>query len=100
MRKVLQIITFILILYTLYHVVNGMVAFPGNTHLDDLYQKSLNYQNHRENYLTSLLETLIPFGLKLLLKELENVIAKLQSEIELEVLDREATYDVIFIGTS
>ena len=46
-------------------MVNGMVAFDGNRHLDSLYQKSLSYQNHRENYLTSLLETLIPSGLKI-----------------------------------
>ena len=42
-----------------------MVAFDGNRHLDYLYQKSLSYQNHRENYLTSLLEALIPSGLKI-----------------------------------
>ena len=36
-----------------------------NRHLDSLYQKSLSYQNYRENYLTSLLEALIPSRLKI-----------------------------------
>ena len=102
-----------------------MVVFDGNTHLDYLYRKSLRYQHHRENYLTSLLEGLIPSGLKinkrpafelvtdefenqwnsvlydaekrlvkLLLGESENVVAKVQSEIELEILDSETTYEV------
>ena len=102
-----------------------MVVFDGNTHLDYLYQKSLRYQHHRENYLTSLLEELIPSGLKinkrpafelvtdefenqwnsvlydaekrlvkLLLGESENVVAKVQNEIELEILDSETTYEV------
>ena len=46
-------------------MVNGMVVFDGNTYLDYLYQKSLRYQHHRENYLNSLLEGLIPFGLRI-----------------------------------
>ena len=123
MRKVLQMITLTLII--LYHMVNGMVVFDGNTHLDYLYQKSLRYQHHRENYLKSLLEGLILSGLKinkrpafesvtdefeshwnsvlydaekrlvkLLLKESENVIAKVPSEIKLEILDSETTYEV------
>ena len=62
MRKVLRMIIFILII--LYHKVNRVVVFDGNTHLDYLYQKSLRYQHHRENYLTSLIEGLIPSGLK------------------------------------
>ena len=53
------------ILIILYHMVNGLVAFDGNTHLEYLYQKSLRYEHHRGNYLTSLLERLIPFGLKI-----------------------------------
>ena len=39
-----------------------MVYFDGNTHLDLLYEKSLRYQHHRENYQTSLLEGLTPSG--------------------------------------
>ena len=123
MRKDLRVITFLVII--LYHMVNGMVVFDGNTHLDYLYQKSLCYQHHRENYLTSLLEGLIPSGLrinkrpafesvsdkfenkwnsvlydaekllvKLLLKESENVVAKVQSEIELEISDSATAYEV------
>ena len=120
MRKVLRMITFILII--LYHTVNGTVVFVGNMYLDYLYQKSVRYQHHRENYLTSLLEGLIPSGLKinkrpafelvtdefenqwnsvlydaekrLLLKESKNVVAKVQSEIELKILDSETTYEL------
>ena len=123
MRKDLRVITFLVII--LYHMINGMVVFDGNTHLDYLYQKSLRYQHHRENYLTSLLEGLIPSGLrinkrpafesvsdefenkwnsvlydaekrlvKLLLKESENVVAKVQSEIELGILDSATAYEV------
>ena len=32
-----------------------MVFFDGNSPLDYLYQKSLHYQHHRENYVTSFL---------------------------------------------
>ena len=105
-------------------MANGMVVFDGSTHLGYLYQKSLRYQHHRENYLTSLLEGLIPSGLrinkrpafesvsdefenkwnsvlydaekrlvKLLLKESENVVAKVL-EIELEILDSATAYEV------
>ena len=35
------------------------------THLDLLYQKSLRYQHHWENYQTSLLEGLTPSGLQI-----------------------------------
>ena len=42
-----------------------MVYLDGNTHLDFLYQKSLLYQHHRENYQTSFLEGLIPSGLRI-----------------------------------
>ena len=96
--------------------VKGMVFFDGNSHLDYLYQKSLRYQYHRENCVTSLLEGFIPKGLrikkrpafetvtdhfenqwnsilydtekrlvKLLLKESENIIAKIDTEIEIEL---------------
>ena len=42
-----------------------MVFFDGNSHLDYLYQKSLRYKHHRENYVTSLLEGFIPKGLRI-----------------------------------
>ena len=92
-----------------------MVFFDGNSHLDYIYQKSLRYQHHRENYVTSLLG-FIPKGLRikkcpafegvtdhfenqqnsitydtekrlveLLLKESKNVIAKIDTEIEIEL---------------
>ena len=44
--------------------VKEMVFFDGNSHLDYLYQKSLRYQHHRENYVRSLLEGFIPKGLR------------------------------------
>ena len=43
---------------------NIMFAFDGKTHLDYLDQKSLRYEHHRENDLTSLYVGLIPSGLK------------------------------------
>ena len=63
MSKFFRMITFILII--LYHMVNGLVVFDGNTHLDYLYQKSLRHQHGRENYLTILLQGFIPSGLKI-----------------------------------
>ena len=102
-----------------------MVIFNGNAHLDYIYQKSLRYQHHWENYPPSLLEGLIPSNfkitkhpafelftdefvgqwssilyyaerclVKLLLTESQNVIAKVQSEVELEILVSETTYDI------
>lgn len=43
---------------------NIMFVFDGKTHLDYLDQKSLRYEHHRENDLTSLYVGLIPSGLK------------------------------------
>ena len=43
---------------------NIMFVFDGKTHLDYLDQKSLRYEHHRENDLTSLYGGLIPSGLK------------------------------------
>ena len=42
-----------------------MIYLDRNTHLDLLYQKSLRYQHHWENYQTNLLEGLIPSGLQI-----------------------------------
>ena len=44
--------------------VKGMIFFDGNSHLDYPYQKSLRYQHHHENYVTSLLG-FIPKGLRI-----------------------------------
>ena len=43
---------------------NIMFVFDGKTHLDYLDQKSLRYEHHRKNDLTSLYVGLIPSGLK------------------------------------
>ena len=56
-------ITFVLII--IFTAVNGMVLSGWNTHLDLLYQKSIRYQHHRENYVTNLLEGLMPSGLRI-----------------------------------
>ena len=113
--RLLLLITLMMLISKIKNV-NGMVFFDGNYHLDYLYQKSLRYQHHRENYVTSLLEGFIPKGLRikkcpafepvtdhfesqwnsilydtekrlveLLLKESENVIAKIDNEIEIEL---------------
>ena len=62
MRTKVLLITFIILIFLLTKV-HGMVYLDGNAHLDLLYQKSLRYKHHRENYQTSLLEGLIPSGL-------------------------------------
>ena len=48
-----------LTLIIIFNIVNGILLCGWNTHLDLLYQKSIRYQHHRENYLTSLLEVLL-----------------------------------------
>ena len=63
MTRKLLMITFVLII--IFNVVNGMVLSGWNTYLDLLYQKSIRYQHHRENYVTSLLEGFIPSGLRI-----------------------------------
>ena len=62
-REVL-LITFIIFTFLL-NKVHKMVYLDGNTHLDLLYQKSLRYQHHRENYQLSFLERLIPSVLRI-----------------------------------
>ena len=62
---ILLLLITLLILISKIKKVNGMVFFDGNDHLDYLYQKSLRYQHHRENYVTSLLEGFIPKGLRI-----------------------------------
>ena len=59
MDKVCMLIIF-------YHVViKGMVLNEGLSHLDHLFQKSLRYYHHKENYRISLKEGIIPTGLKI-----------------------------------
>ena len=58
MEREVPLITFIIFTFLL-NKVHGMVYLDGNTHLDVLYQKSLHYQHHRENYQLSFLEKLI-----------------------------------------
>ena len=55
---------YILIIFY-YVVIKGMVLNDGFSHLDHLFQKSLRYQHHRENYKISLKEGIIPTGLKI-----------------------------------
>ena len=63
MTRKLIMITFVLII--IFNVVNGMVLSGWDTHLDLLQQKSIPYQHHRENYVTSLLEGFTPSGLRI-----------------------------------
>ena len=39
--------------------------YDGHLHLNNLLQKSLRYDHHRENYIQSLRKGVIPTGLKL-----------------------------------
>ena len=56
----------LIILYIL-HLVNGMVLFEMDYHImDKIYKRQLKYEHHRQNYLTSLVEETIPFGLRLI----------------------------------
>ena len=64
MRRKVLLITFMIFIFLL-NKVHGMACLDGNTHLDVLYQKSLRYRHHRENYQTSLLEGLTPSGLRI-----------------------------------
>ena len=48
------------------NVVYGMVLLDGSTlHLDHLLQKSLRYKHHKEKYIRSLNEGIVPVGLHL-----------------------------------
>ena len=56
----------ILNLYIILTLVNRMVIQDGGMSLlDRLLQKSLRYKHHRENYIQSLQEKVIPSGLKI-----------------------------------
>ena len=47
-----------------FKLVNGMVLPErSTTHFDHLLQKSLRYQHHKENYIQSIHEGIIPNGL-------------------------------------
>ena len=48
-----------------YVVIKGTVLNDGLWHLDHLFQKSLRYHNHKENYKINLKEGIIPIGLKI-----------------------------------
>ena len=63
MRRKVLFITFILIF--LLNKVHRIIYLNENAHLDIFYEKSLCYQHHQENYQTSLLQGLIPFGLRI-----------------------------------
>ena len=59
MDKVYLLIT----LYYIYYLIRkGMVLNDGNSYLDHLFQKSLRYNHHKENYKISLEEGVIPIG--------------------------------------
>ena len=61
MDKVYLLIT---LYYTYYLIRKGMVLNDGNSYLDHLFQKSLCYNHHKENYKISLEEGVTPTGLK------------------------------------
>ena len=48
-----------------YVVIKGMVLNDGLSHLGHLFQKSLCYHHHKENYKISLKEGIIQTGLKI-----------------------------------
>ena len=62
MDKVYLLIT---LYYTYYLIRKGMVLNDGNSYLDHLFQKSLCYNHHKENYKISQEEGVTPTGFKL-----------------------------------
>ena len=56
-------------------LVNGMVLYDGaTTTLDHLVQKSLRYKHHKQNYIRSLDEGIIPTGLRINKKPATNTV--------------------------
>ena len=110
-------ITFVLII--IFNVVNRMVLSGWNMHLDLLYQKSIRYQHHLENYVTSLLDGFTPSGLRikkrpafkavrnsifydtekrlveLLLKESEEAVSVVEAEIQVEIERSDSTNEIL-----
>ena len=110
-------IPFVLII--IFNLVNRMVLSGWNTHLDLLYQKSIRYQHHRENYVTSLLDGFTPSGLRikkhpafkavrnsifydtekrlveLLLKESEEAVSVVEEEIQVEIERSDSTNEIL-----
>ena len=62
MDKVYLLIT---LYHTYYLIRKVMVLNDGNSHLDHLFQKSLRYNHHKDNYKISLEEGVMSTGLKL-----------------------------------
>lgn len=56
---------FLIITYYFINVIKGMVLSDGNSQLDYLFQKSLRYNHHRENYQISIRDGIIPPGLQI-----------------------------------
>ena len=65
----------LLFITTLITLVNGMVSFDAQSHLDNLLQKLPRYLHHRENYILSSCEQVVPTGLKLKKKLANNYIS-------------------------
>ena len=56
---------YLIILLYLITIIKGTALSDGNLHLDNLFQKSLCYDHHKENYQTSLRDGIIPPGLQI-----------------------------------
>ena len=66
----------IFILLFVIQLVNGMVLYDGaTTILDHLVQKSLRYKHHKQNYIRSLDEGIIPTGLRINKKPAINTVS-------------------------
>ena len=71
MKDYRMITLIIFILLFVIQMVNGMVLCEGATTLDHLVQKPLRYK-YKQNYIRSLEEGIIPTGLRICKKQLEN----------------------------
>ena len=56
---------YLIILLYLITIIKGVALSDGNLHLDNLFQKLLRYNHHKENYQTSLRDGIIPPGLQI-----------------------------------
>ena len=65
----------ILILLFVIQLVNGRVLHEGATALDHLVEKSLRYKHHKQNYIRTLDEGIIPAGLCINKKPAINIVS-------------------------
>ena len=61
----MKIVYFLITIIYVTNLIDGMMLYDGEQHLERLLQKSLRYQHHQKNYEKSLETGIIPKGLKI-----------------------------------